>query len=332
MHFHAAWRAEFPIHTYGGKGTSDWNYLEATGKGVYVGDSLAVMNPVGDWWGEGDEKVFVDGEKFPSHFGTGTEDYYGYAWCCNVPFQHPFHSQPRCDGQKYDNNWGHTTVSRVRSLDAIPFARSLKFDMEIWHWKECDEAYAATTFFYARPGVTTNRKPQPEEASKPIPQPPPMPPPFTIEVAGATTAECEGMQVRAKSEGLPVIEQRMQSFGARTWSGEGQLWVQGRKVGDFVELEIPAEGSQPVNVTIYGTKSWDYGIVRFSVNGKQAVERDLYSGQHGKALPTGAIDLGTFVPVGGKLVLRAEVIGGNEKAEGSKSFFGLDCVVLKPAK
>ena len=42
------------------------------------------MNPVEAWWGEGDEKVFVDGEKFPSHFGTGTEDYYGYAWCWPV--------------------------------------------------------------------------------------------------------------------------------------------------------------------------------------------------------------------------------------------------------
>lgn len=32
------------------------------------------------WWGEGDEKLFVDGEKFPSTFGTGSEDYVGYAW------------------------------------------------------------------------------------------------------------------------------------------------------------------------------------------------------------------------------------------------------------
>jgi len=30
-------------------------------------------NSVGDfWWGEGDEKFSVDGEKFPSAFGTGS--------------------------------------------------------------------------------------------------------------------------------------------------------------------------------------------------------------------------------------------------------------------
>lgn len=36
------------------------------------------------WWGEGDEKFFVDGEKFPSSFGTGSEDYIGYAWRLNL--------------------------------------------------------------------------------------------------------------------------------------------------------------------------------------------------------------------------------------------------------
>ena len=92
MHFHANWHYEYPIHAYGARGTKDWNYIEAQGKGVYVGDNLAVMNPVKEWWGEGDEKIYVDGEKFPSHFGTGTEDYYGYAWCWPVAFQHPFHA------------------------------------------------------------------------------------------------------------------------------------------------------------------------------------------------------------------------------------------------
>ena len=33
---------------------------------------LHVWNPRGGWWGEGDEKFFVDGEKFPSTFGTGS--------------------------------------------------------------------------------------------------------------------------------------------------------------------------------------------------------------------------------------------------------------------
>ena len=81
MYFHANWRQERGIETVGGNGTKDWNYTALQGTGVYVGDVLSVVNSVPEWWGEGDEKIYVDGETFPSHFGTGTEDYYGYAWC-----------------------------------------------------------------------------------------------------------------------------------------------------------------------------------------------------------------------------------------------------------
>ncbi len=86
MHFHATWRQQFPIPT---RPFQDWNYVEITGQGVYLGDTLSVMNPVRDWWGEGDEKIWVDGESFPSHFGTGSEDYYGYAWGAPALFQGP---------------------------------------------------------------------------------------------------------------------------------------------------------------------------------------------------------------------------------------------------
>ncbi len=325
LHFGATWRHEHPIHAYGGRGTQDFNYATITGKGVYVGDSLAVMNPVEAWWGEGDEKIYVDGETFPSHFGTGTEDYYGYAWCCNVPFTHPFHAQPRCDGQTLGGNYGHTTVGRVRSLDAIPFESSLRMDIEVWHWAECDVAYAATTYFYAAPGVTTNRPAQPEEAAKPIPQPPPLPPPFKIEGA----VECEGLGIAARSPETPAGAQDMKGFGRETWSGDAHLWVQARKPGDFVEVVVPASGAGPQRLTLYATRSWDYGIVRVSVNGKQAgSDLDLYSGARDKCLATGPIDLGTHPPVNGAYRLRVEVVGANAAATGTRAFFGLDCLTL----
>jgi hypothetical protein len=328
MHFHASWHSEYPIHAYGGRGTKDWNYLEATGKGVYMGDALAIMNPLPEWWGEGDEKIYVDGETFPSHFGTGTEDYYGYAWSSPIIFQHPFHAQPRCDGAP-TNTWGHTTVTRVRSLDAIPFTKSFKFDMEIWHWKECDEAYAATTYWYAIPGATSNRKPQPEEAAKPIPQPPPLPKPFKRPAA----IECESMTVVSQSPGTPVEKQDMTTFAPHVWSGESQLWVKGDKPGAFVEVRFPVEGTAPRRIKLYATKSWDYGILRFTVNGKRAgPDVDLFSGGENVVILAGPLDLGVFEPVDGQMTLKAEVVGANPKALETKSYFGLDCVVLEEAK
>lgn len=166
MHFHANWRQQYPLPT---RPHSDWNYVEATGKGIYVGDALAVFNPVQDWWGEGDEKIWVDGDSFPSHFGTGSEDYYGYSWSNTTLFQGPFSNQIRCDGP---GNAGYTVVTRTRCLDAIPFTRSLRFDMEVWHWADTNVAYAATTYWYALPDATSNRAPSPEEAMRPIPQMP----------------------------------------------------------------------------------------------------------------------------------------------------------------
>ena len=143
----------------------DWNYLEATGQGVYVGDTLTVFSPSPAWYGEGDERVYVDGEKFPSHMGTGTEDYYGYAWGMAQQFSSPFISMPRRDSTSRGDWRGYTTTSRLRLLDGVPWQHSLKFDMEIWDWAATKLAYSAGTFWYARPGAGSNRRPMPEEAA-----------------------------------------------------------------------------------------------------------------------------------------------------------------------
>ena len=167
MHFHANWRQQCPIPTLP---CSDWNYITIDGQGVYVGDTLAVMNPEADWWGEGDEKIWVDGEEFPSHFGTGTEDYYGYAYggASTDLYQKPFHAQVRC-GQKA--TFGQNTQTRTRSLDAIPFNRRLQMDMEVQHHVSCNVGYAAATYWYARPNAASNRGDSSREAARQIPEP-----------------------------------------------------------------------------------------------------------------------------------------------------------------
>ena len=43
---------------------------------------------------------------------------------------------------------------------SIPFTKAFRSDMEVWHWRECDVAYASTAYFYARPGATTTRRPR----------------------------------------------------------------------------------------------------------------------------------------------------------------------------
>lgn len=155
MYFHAGFRLQNPVAT---RPFSDWNYVTLKGRGVYVGDALTVYNPVEKWWGEGDEKIWVDGEDFPSIFGTGTEDYYGYSWGGRSTnfYEHPFHAQPRCNlynklnrkTRNEKNTKGYSTETRTRSLDTMPFASSLKLDMEVWSWTDCNMEYAVGTYWY----------------------------------------------------------------------------------------------------------------------------------------------------------------------------------------
>ncbi len=155
MYFGASWHQYSNLFTGemknmgGGGGPFDINFITLHGKGVYVGDAVTLFNTVYAWWGEGDEKVYVDGEPFPSHIGTGTEDYYGYAWCRpELITSHPFISQPDGSGN-FDP--GYTVNMRVRNLDAIPFNQQLKFDMEMWHWTRSHINFAPITFFYLHP-------------------------------------------------------------------------------------------------------------------------------------------------------------------------------------
>ena len=316
MHFHANWRQERDIPT---RPYKDWNYITITGKGVYLGDTLALFNPAKAWWGEGDEKIWVDGEPFPSHFGTGSEDYYGYAWGNTTLFQGPFSNQVRVDGP---GNMGHTTVTRTRSLDAIPFTKSLQTDIEIWNWADCKVNYAAATYWYALPGATSNRGPAPEEAAAPVPDLSDRA--RRRKIPGAV--ECETMQVVAKSAGLAVETQDVGALEVGPWSGGKQMFVRANQPGDFVELRIPVAEAGPKRVTLYATKSRDYGILRFSINGNPAAKDfDAYSKQ---SMASGPIDVGVFEPKDGEMVLRVEVVGANPDATGTKSYFGLDGVVL----
>jgi len=168
LYFYSTWRCENLMDT--GQ-VRDWNYLTVEGKGMYVGDTLALFNQAelphprgtGTWWGEGDEKIFVDRESFPSTIGTGTEDYYGYAWGVGGSFEAPFHSMPRGDANGNYTKPGHTTNTRVRSLDRIPFKRHLQLDMELLHWQKTAQLdYAVATYWYAMDGAVGNGELTPE--------------------------------------------------------------------------------------------------------------------------------------------------------------------------
>jgi hypothetical protein len=155
MHFRARWRVDHGVLGWGHK-PQDMPFLLAGGSGRYVGTALMLMNPCnistpwGSWWGEGDEKIFVDDDLVPSTFGTGSEDYFNYAWSVPDIFGHAYCGQPRNDGP---GNRGFVTNHRWHILDDLPFRERFAFYLELYpHDRVPDMSYARIGYYYARPG------------------------------------------------------------------------------------------------------------------------------------------------------------------------------------
>lgn len=160
MYFRAKWRTDPDL--FGGRGPIDLPYLVAIGKGVFVGLAAMIVNPSGaplahgNWWGEGDEKILVDGESTPSVFGTGSEDYFNYSWSRPALFDHPYCGQPLDSGP---DTSGYVSNHRFQVLDAVPFERSLAVFLELWtHSPTPGLSYARVAYHYARPGAVDDHR------------------------------------------------------------------------------------------------------------------------------------------------------------------------------
>ena len=170
MYFHTNWHFQPEIQSPPQSAKPgdylDWNFITIKGKGMYVGDTLAIFNPLPSWYGEGIEKIWVDGDKLPSHLGTGTEDYYNFSWAPRPTFNGAFASHVRMDEAR---TLGHNVLTRTRSLDGITFQQLLQMDLEIHPWQSSKLDYAATTYWYALSGATSNVAPNPEGAARVVP-------------------------------------------------------------------------------------------------------------------------------------------------------------------
>ena len=157
MYFRARWRVNHNMIA-SNTDVQDLPFIIAVGRGVYVGTTSYLLNPnniptsSGNWWGEGDEKIFIDRDVVPSTFGTGSEDYYNYSWSSPDIFFFPYCGQPRNDGP---GNRGFVTNYRWHILDPLPFQQQIRFYMELKsHERTPGLSYARIGYHYARPGIT----------------------------------------------------------------------------------------------------------------------------------------------------------------------------------
>lgn len=129
-YFHAQWRRSMterakPEHTI----------LDGVlGAGYYAGTYLAWTALSSGWWGEGEVKFYLDGdEEFPTIADTGTEDYFGGAWC--------FYSQPETWARTRTHPLGYVPEERTFSTPflGLPLAETRsgltarRFSLYRWH-------------------------------------------------------------------------------------------------------------------------------------------------------------------------------------------------------
>ncbi len=186
-HFYAEYRQATP-----NKGvTNDWNangdkkandapnltgkdnyvLFETEGRGQYVGVTLSILQNQGDWWGEGDEMMFIDDSDTPSVTGTGSEDYFLGAWCYGNCGISPFgSSHPTFAFQRFGNplNGGDDRgakwmVYRYHTESPIPFEKYFKMTIEHGHANHRSDNFYSVAYWYQQgsqnPGPLCRRSP-----------------------------------------------------------------------------------------------------------------------------------------------------------------------------
>jgi len=318
MHFGAGWTELNKMQTRKGtEGHHDVNYVTLEGEGVLVGTGVTLFNTARAWWGEGDEKIFTDDAAFPTHIGTGSEDYYCYAWSNANFFDHPFVAQPEGEGA---NACGLVINLRNRSLDAIPFRKRLQFDMEMWHWADTVVNYAPVTCWYMKPGGVSNRGPEPALACLPVALTRRDIMPLTLRTEGVI--EGETLDVSA-DHGSAAAQDGHPNAG---WSGGKQLWWTGGKPGDAARLCFGMAEAGRYVLKIALTHASDYGMADIGLNGQALLKGyDAYADK----VETRVVDVGAVDLKQGENVLTLKITGENPKAKHDSYMLGVDRLELR---
>jgi hypothetical protein len=315
MHFGTAWQQYTRIHAGPEEEAQDVNFVALKGKGVFVGDGVVLYNTAAAWWGEGDEKVYVDGKTFPSHIGTGSEDYYGYAWGRPEIFTgHPFIAQPSGAG---NNLAGYTVNTRLRGLDGIPFTQSIRFDMELWHHRAKTRVnYAPVAYWYLLPGGQKLTKEDLSGAKAPV---------------AVRRSDVYSNKLKPSIEGenmipgqIPVGVTEFQTNFRTIWSEGMQMYWKEIETGAKATFEFESDFEGDYNVSALFTVAPDYGIFNIFLNDCIIAENlDLYRA----AIAVSTIDMGKGSLRRGKNTLGVELV---QYPKGfGKSCFGIDRLIFE---
>jgi len=311
-YFYAQYRQEYPVEH--GK---DYVVLDTKGKGHYVGTVLSVRTRSPSWFGEGDEKIYIDGEEKASIWGTGTEDYFLSAWGLKTTSTPYF-------GVPYFDQWGivggHTSAYRWHLADPLVFEKGIKVTFEHFGWMSPDENpqyrshswnereddYSSVAFWYQAGEPTFGaRAPHGRERTLPSLER------VLVPAKQFTDAQYHG-QGEAVAQNLDVYP-------------DGHLlYKPEQRENAWVDIPFEVEKNEPLRLLVVMTHSYDFGQYQASLNGvKLGGVMDLYSPEV-KSWEHHLLD---FWPEPGKYTLRLECVGKNPASTGY--YLGIESVRLR---
>lgn len=309
-YFYAQYRQEYPVEH--GK---DYVVLDTKGKGHYVGTVLAVRTRSPSWFGEGDEKIYIDGEEKASIWGTGTEDYFLSAWGLkktSTPYS----------GVPYFDQWGivggHTSAYRWHLNDPIVFNKGIKVTFEHFgwispdenpehktnSWNEREDDYASVAFWY-QTGEPTFAARAPEKRALP-----------SIDRTIVFARDFADPRYHGQGE---AVRQQLDLY-----DGPQLLFKPATEADGWLEIPFRAERKEPLRLLLNMTKSYDFGTYQAYLNGvKLGDPMDFYS----PTIVQEEFHLLDFWPDPGDYTLRLECVGRNPASQGDA--IGIESVRLR---
>lgn len=160
LYFHAQYRQSTPNTTVkfaqGEKeinldGSKNYVFAETRGAGHLMGVTMGVLQNSENWFGEGDEMIFIDDEKNPAITGTGTEDYICGAWDFGgrdgaVPFAHLYNGAQFI--QTPEHGGGRYLMYRWHADNPVTFNRYLKHTIEHGHANDRGDNFYTVCYWY----------------------------------------------------------------------------------------------------------------------------------------------------------------------------------------
>ncbi|MGH7995575.1 MAG: glycoside hydrolase family 172 protein [Opitutaceae bacterium] len=151
LYFHAEYRQAAPNRAIHGAhvnldGKNNYVWMEARGRGHFVGVTMSVIENQDKWWGEGDDMFFVDGATRPSLQGTGSEDFFLSSWDFGRSFAYSLFGAPVvAPNHLKGSRW---SMYRFMLANPIPFTRSLRATIEHGSANDRADSFYSVAYWY----------------------------------------------------------------------------------------------------------------------------------------------------------------------------------------